>query len=100
MLAPNREGVWLSPSATQPPLLTLIGSSNLSTRSATLDHETSFFLTTTSPELRRAMAAEVAGLRAHAEQHRVGEQTWLRPDRQVSWQTKVLVKGLGVGKML
>jgi hypothetical protein len=46
------------------------------------------------------MANEVANLRKHAEGHRVGEATWTAPDRKVSWQTKVLVKGLGVGKML
>lgn len=93
-------GVWVSPTSSQPPLLTLIGSSNLSTRSATLDHETSFFITTTSPELRRSLANEVSLLRKFAEHHRVGEETWQRDDRKVSWQTKVLVKGLGVGKML
>lgn len=46
------------------------------------------------------MANEVANLRKYAEGHRVGEATWVSPERKVSWQTKVLVKVFGVGKML
>jgi CDP-diacylglycerol--glycerol-3-phosphate 3-phosphatidyltransferase len=77
--------------------MTFIGSSNLSTRSLTLDTELSLILTTSSPSLRRALHAEVKGLDKHATV--VGKETWELPERRVSLLTKVLT-ALGVEGML
>jgi CDP-diacylglycerol--glycerol-3-phosphate 3-phosphatidyltransferase len=77
--------------------LTFIGSSNLSTRSLTLDTELSMVLMTSSPTLRKALGAEVRQLDSQAE--RVGEETWRKKERRVSWLATVLV-ALGVEGML
>ena len=108
----HSKGLWLSPAPpssstadpTRPgnssatnPFLTFIGSSNLSTRSLTLDTELSMVLMTSSPALRKALGAEVRQLDKQAE--RVGEETWKRPERRVSALARVLV-ALGVEGML
>jgi CDP-diacylglycerol--glycerol-3-phosphate 3-phosphatidyltransferase len=77
--------------------MTFIGSSNLSTRSLTLDTELSLLMTTTSPSLRRALHAEVKGLNQHTTV--VGKDTWSLPERKVGTLTKVLT-ALGVEGML
>lgn len=108
----HSKGLWLSPSpppssvsdparpaasSSTNPFLTFIGSSNLSTRSLTLDTELSMVLMTASPALRKALGAEVRQLDERAE--RVGEETWRRKERRVSWLATVLV-ALGVEGML
>ena len=91
-------GVWISPTkAPTNPFMTFIGSSNLSTRSLTLDTELSLVLATSSPSLRRALAAEVKALDAHTKD--VGAETWALEERKVSTLSKVLV-ALGVEGML
>jgi CDP-diacylglycerol--glycerol-3-phosphate 3-phosphatidyltransferase len=95
-----RLGIWLSTSPSRAPLLTLLGSSNLSTRSIKLDIETSFFITTTSPELQSALKKEVAGLRKWSEGRRVGEETWQREDRKVSWRCWWIMRVLRVENLL
>lgn len=91
-------GIWLSPTKTPTsPFMTFIGSSNLSTRSLTLDTELSMLLSTSSPSLRRALGSEVKALDKDAEE--VGEDTWKKEERQVSLLAKVLV-ALGVEGML
>ncbi|KAL7420832.1 CDP-diacylglycerol--glycerol-3-phosphate 3-phosphatidyltransferase [Cryptotrichosporon argae] len=92
----HTKGVWISESG-EDPFLTFVGSSNLSTRSLELDSELSLLLSTTSPALRRALAAEVETINAHATD--VGDETWARPERRVGWAAKVLV-ALGVEGML
>jgi CDP-diacylglycerol---glycerol-3-phosphate 3-phosphatidyltransferase len=83
--------VWLRPSADEDPVFTLIGSTNLSRRSAELDSELSFGVLTSSPSLRAALAEEVRVLREHA-------VPWQGETRKVRMGTKALV-GL-VGGML
>ena len=90
--------MWLSPTqAPGHPFLTFIGSSNLSTRSLTLDIELSLLLMTSSPSLRRALNAEVKALDKYAVD--VGEETWKLEERKVGWLARVLV-ALGVEGML
>jgi len=52
---------------------------------------------TGSPSLRRALGNEVRGLDKYAAE--VGEETWRRDDRKVSWLAWALV-ALGVEGML
>ncbi|OCF42488.1 CDP-diacylglycerol-glycerol-3-phosphate 3-phosphatidyltransferase [Kwoniella heveanensis CBS 569] len=87
------------PASAQPskPFLTFIGSSNLSTRSLTLDTELSMVMMTSSPSLRKALGAEVKALDKHAVD--VGEETWKSEERRVSLLARVLV-ALGVEGML
>lgn len=103
----HSKGVWLSPSPSAPspgapqpqnnPFMTFVGSSNLSTRSLTLDTELSMVLMTGNNSLRKALGNEVRGLDKYAVQ--VGEETWKREDRKVSWLAWLLV-ALGVEGML
>lgn len=58
-------GIWLSPSPTSAPILTLFGSTNLNSRSADLDTELSFLMLTSSPKLREELAKEVKELRRY-----------------------------------
>lgn len=57
----------------------------------------SLILMTTSPILRKALAAELKGLDQHATP--VGEETWQQEERKVGWKTRLLV-ALGVEGML
>jgi len=84
-------GVWLSPSADTPPVLTLFGSTNLNSRSANLDSELSFVMVTSSDSLRQKLQEEIQGLHHWAVPWRGGE-------RKVRCRTKAIV-GL-VGGML
>ncbi|WVQ71253.1 hypothetical protein IAR50_000778 [Cryptococcus sp. DSM 104548] len=92
----HSKGLWLSPPGSKP-FLTFIGSSNLSTRSLTLDTELSLLVMTSSPTLRRALEGEVKGLDEWAGD--VGAETWKLEERKVSWLAWALV-ALGVEGML
>lgn len=85
------EGIWLRPTPSSHPNLTLFGSTNLNSRSSNLDTELSFMMVTTSPLLRKRLGEEVEGLREDSGEWRGGE-------RNVRIGTRILV-GL-VGNML
>ncbi|TFK94834.1 hypothetical protein K466DRAFT_475480 [Polyporus arcularius HHB13444] len=91
----HAKGIWVRPTPSSDPVLTLFGSTNLNSRSANLDTELSFVLATTSPSLQKKLASEVDGLRAHAHPWR-GESD--SKSRRVRLGTRALV-GL-VGGML
>lgn len=84
----HAKGVWVRPSADQDPVFTLIGSTNLSARSAELDTELSFAVLTGAPEVRKQMAEEVRNLWKHA-------QPWQGNERKVRLGTKALVALVG-----
>lgn len=88
--------MWLSPRA-EDPFFTVIGSSNLSTRSLNLDTELSLLLATSSAGLRSALGKEIGALREYA--HDVDAETWKLEERRVSFMAKALVF-LGVEGML
>lgn len=77
-------GIWLRPSPSADPCLTLFGSTNLNSRSANLDTELSFMLSTADLDLRRRLGAEVDGLRVYA-------HAWHGAERRVRMGTKALV---------
>ncbi|TFY62697.1 hypothetical protein EVJ58_g3693 [Rhodofomes roseus] len=77
----HAKGIWLRPTPSAHPCLTLFGSTNLNSRSANIDTELSFMLVTTSPGLRARLAEEVDGLRSHAYPWRGAE----RRVRPFSW---------------
>ena len=89
------QGIWVRPTPSSAPVLTLFGSTNLNSRSANLDTELSFVLATTSSALQKRLADEVDGLRAHAHPWEGGVDS---DTRRVRLGTRVLV-GL-VGGML
>ena len=70
------------------PFLTLVGSSNYGRRSAERDLEANLLVTTFSPELRRALRAEVSHLREHA-LTQVNDELFERKDRRVPLGVKV-----------
>ncbi|EIW84762.1 hypothetical protein CONPUDRAFT_116933 [Coniophora puteana RWD-64-598 SS2] len=84
----HAKGIWLSPTPTSAPVLTLFGSTNLNSRSAHLDTELSFVLATGSDALRGRLREEVAGLKAHAGPWRGGE-------RAVRARTRAIVGVVG-----
>lgn len=90
-------GIWLSPSSSSLPVLTLFGSTNLNSRSAHLDTELSFLMlvpseassdheTKPSPNLplRKALAQEVDRIRSHTVH-------WKGEERRVRFTTKIIV---------
>lgn len=81
-------GIWLRPTPTTNPFLTLFGSTNLNSRSANLDTELSFIMVTTSNSLRKRLGEEVEGLRDDS-----GE--WRGMKRNVRVGTRVLVGAVG-----
>ncbi|KAK7006176.1 CDP-diacylglycerol--glycerol-3-phosphate 3-phosphatidyltransferase [Favolaschia claudopus] len=91
----HAKGIWLSETSSQPPMLTLFGSTNLNSRSAHIDTELSFMMlvpeSSGTEPLRRQLADEVDNLRKHS-------SPWKGADRKVRLGTKALV-GL-VGGML
>ncbi|KAI0077108.1 hypothetical protein K474DRAFT_1771977 [Panus rudis PR-1116 ss-1] len=84
----HAKGIWLRPTPSADPYLTVFGSTNLNSRSANLDTELSFVLVTSSPTLRRQLAEEVEGLRMHT-------QPWRGGERKVRIGTKALVAVMG-----
>lgn len=106
----HAKGIWVSPSPTEPPVLTLFGSTNLNSRSAHIDTELSFIMvvpsdeeknvsrpvdsaaTTAEPDalmaLRRRLADEVRDLRAHT-------GPWQGDKRHVRIGTKAIVQLVG-----
>ncbi|KAI0672826.1 hypothetical protein C8Q78DRAFT_1021589 [Trametes maxima] len=88
----HAKGIWVRPTPSSAPALTLFGSTNLNSRSANLDTELSFVLATTSLTLRQRLAEEVDGLRTHARTWR-GEGN--SEERQVRLGTRALVGVVG-----
>ncbi|EMD38152.1 hypothetical protein CERSUDRAFT_134754 [Gelatoporia subvermispora B] len=84
----HAKGIWLRPTTTSDPVLTLFGSTNLNSRSSNLDTELSFIMLTSSPALRARLGEEVDHLRAHA-------QPWRGRERRVRPGTKALVCAVG-----
>ncbi|EPQ57779.1 hypothetical protein GLOTRDRAFT_71652 [Gloeophyllum trabeum ATCC 11539] len=84
----HAKGLWLSPTPDSPPVLTLLGSTNLNSRSANLDTELSFILLSSSHALRRQLHDEVEGLRRYA-------RPWQGEHRKVRIGTKMLVNFVG-----
>jgi len=77
-------GIWLSPSISSPPVLSLFGSTNLNSRSANLDTELSFVLLTSSEALQKSLQDEVSGLWNCA-------APWQGAERNIRWRTKTIV---------
>ncbi|KAI0315243.1 CDP-diacylglycerol-glycerol-3-phosphate 3-phosphatidyltransferase [Amylostereum chailletii] len=84
----HAKGIWVSPTPTTPPELTVFGSTNLNSRSAHLDTELSFILLTSAASLRQKLHEELQGLRAHA-------IPWRGAERRVRLGTKALVGMVG-----
>ncbi|EJD53106.1 hypothetical protein AURDEDRAFT_180682 [Auricularia subglabra TFB-10046 SS5] len=85
----HAKGMWLSPSSTGLPNVSLFGSTNLSSRSAHLDSELSFALLTENDELRHRLRDELSSIRSHSLV--VDESTWKALSRRVGLTTKLLV---------
>ncbi|GAA5882780.1 hypothetical protein JCM16303_002453 [Sporobolomyces ruberrimus] len=74
-----------------PPYLTLIGSSNYGSRSATRDLEANILVTTQSLGLRKELERELRKIRADAGDI-VDENLFARKDRQVGWGVRLAAK--------
>ncbi|KAK7460367.1 CDP-diacylglycerol--glycerol-3-phosphate 3-phosphatidyltransferase [Stygiomarasmius scandens] len=97
----HAKGLWLSPTPSSNPVLTLFGSSNLNSRSAELDTELSFVMVLPSSEDRPTASADGPAdlLRAQLadEIHQIRKDAtgWKGGDRKVRLGTKLLVKIVG-----
>ncbi|GAA5956397.1 hypothetical protein JCM3765_005650 [Sporobolomyces pararoseus] len=76
-----------------PPYLTLIGSSNYGSRSATRDLEANVLVTTQSLSLRKELEKELRGIRKDA-RDLVDEQLFERKDRKVGWGVRIAAKAI------
>ncbi|KAJ7614097.1 hypothetical protein FB45DRAFT_937949 [Roridomyces roridus] len=85
----HAKGIWLS-TLTEPPMLTLFGSTNLNSRSAHIDTELSFLMLVPQDEiqLRKELGAEVEAIRAYS-------GAWKGAERSVRIGTKALVGIVG-----
>lgn len=94
-------GLWLSPTPSSPPILTLFGSTNLNSRSSHLDTELSFVMILPSEtderedasenpvlHVRNQLAGEVVNIRANT-------VPWRGAERKVRFGTKMLVGVVG-----
>jgi len=93
----HAKGIWLSPSISEPPSITLIGSSNLNARSARLDTELGFVIFSNSNTLRNDLHDEIRNLIKPSQE--VGFDTWADPSRRVRPLARLLVRS-GIHKML
>ncbi|KAF8910525.1 hypothetical protein CPB84DRAFT_1672690 [Gymnopilus junonius] len=102
----HAKGIWLSPSSSSLPVLTLFGSTNLNSRSAHIDTELSFLMIVPSEphvdcggmptndsdvasageclSLRQELAREIQGIRSNVVE-------WEGGDRTIRWATKFIV---------
>ncbi|GAA5823393.1 hypothetical protein JCM10212_004314, partial [Sporobolomyces blumeae] len=76
-----------------PPFLTLIGSSNYGSRSATRDLEANVLVTTQGRGLRKRLEQELARIRNDA-RDKVDARLFEREDRKVPWGVKVAAKAI------
>ncbi|KDE02390.1 hypothetical protein MVLG_07049 [Microbotryum lychnidis-dioicae p1A1 Lamole] len=82
---------WIRHTHPEPPWLTVIGSSNYGSRSASRDLEANVLLTTSSPRLRKALGKELEALRSYAVDV-VNEELFERKDRVVPWGVRIAAK--------
>ncbi|GAA6047529.1 hypothetical protein JCM3770_005792 [Rhodotorula araucariae] len=75
-----------------PPFLTLIGSSNFGSRSATRDLEAGVLVTTTNTPLRWALEGEVRRIREWCRGGEVTADTFERKDRRVPWLVQLAAR--------
>lgn len=78
-------GIWLSPNPESLPIVTLFGSTNLSSRSAHLDTELSFVMLAKSETVQQKLHLELQGLQNFAED-------WKGDKRNVRAVTKLLAR--------
>ncbi|KAF5374502.1 hypothetical protein D9615_009131 [Tricholomella constricta] len=105
----HAKGIWVSPTPSSPPVLTLFGSTNLNSRSAHIDTELSFIMVVPSAQdtakpdsvsssaqehdepasstmaIRHQLAEEISRVRAFA-------SDWKGAERRVRFWTKVIVR--------
>ncbi|CCL99620.1 uncharacterized protein FIBRA_01639 [Fibroporia radiculosa] len=83
----HAKGIWLRPTPSADPSVTLFGSTNLNSRSANLDTELSFLLVTNASALRSRLAEELNDLRAYA-------HPWKGAERKVRLGSWILARAL------
>ncbi|CUS10912.1 unnamed protein product [Tuber aestivum] len=92
----HAKGVWVSLPNEEDPSITLIGSSNYTKRSYSLDLETDVLVVTEDVGLKKALGEEVAWLQDNA--RTLTMQDFERPERRVSLKVKLalwIVKAIG-----
>lgn len=89
MLTCTLPGIWLFPPSRATPSVTLLGSSNFGTRSASLDLECTLLIDASqSPTIQRRLGEELAELGKDANDV-VGPAMFQRQERRVHWAVKV-----------
>lgn len=76
-----------------PPFLTLIGSSNFGSRSASRDLEAGILVTTQNNKLRWDLEQEVRTIRKYADVL-IDERLFERKDRKVPWGVRVAARAI------
>ncbi|UZJ56159.1 hypothetical protein CBS101457_005479 [Exobasidium rhododendri] len=85
----HAKGIWLYPPGTADPTVTLLGSSNFGTRSASLDLECTLLIdASTNPTIQQRLGQEVRELAKDANDV-VEDAMFARRERKVHWGVKV-----------
>ncbi|GMM32834.1 CDP-diacylglycerol--glycerol-3-phosphate 3-phosphatidyltransferase [Saccharomycopsis crataegensis] len=89
----HAKGIWISEPDETIPSITVIGSSNYTKRSYSLDLETNVVLITKDEKLKRKMQSEIDNINQHTRELSIKDfEDNKDPDRNISWGVKILAK--------
>ncbi|KAI9700274.1 MAG: CDP-diacylglycerol--glycerol-3-phosphate 3-phosphatidyltransferase [Candelina mexicana] len=83
----HAKGLWITLPGEENPSITLVGSSNYTKRSYSLDLEINSLVITTNEDLKKRLGAEQEGLQEHA--RKVGIDDYAKIDRRVGVRVRV-----------
>lgn len=83
----HAKGLWISMPEEKDPSITMVGSSNYTKRSYSLDLETGTMIVTNNEGLKKSLGEEQALLQEHAKP--VGSDDFATVERRVSWKVRV-----------
>lgn len=94
----HAKGIWISAPEETTPSITVVGSSNYTKRSYSLDLETNVVLVTRNEELKQKMQAEINNITEHTKQLTLKDFENVKDeDRQIHWGVKVAANLLNKG---
>jgi CDP-diacylglycerol--glycerol-3-phosphate 3-phosphatidyltransferase len=90
----HAKGLWISLNGEKEPTISIVGSSNYTKRSYSLDLETGVGIVTTDEGLKKQLREERDGLQDYAT--RVGMDDFISTERRVTWMVRVAMWIVGV----
>jgi CDP-diacylglycerol---glycerol-3-phosphate 3-phosphatidyltransferase len=83
----HAKGVWVTLPGETSPSVSIVGSSNYTTRSYELDLEANVVIVTKDESLKKRLAEEEAWLQEHAKD--INEDEFKKPERKVEWKVRL-----------